>query len=140
MAVLRQFRCWAHDLEFESIDEKPAVPSGCSNRFVVLEFRTPPNIRSGGTRIADVMQKQLAQDYGLTNMMNDKDGSSVMSRTRTESGGTRIVGKEPARVSGSPGLFPVGQGWAQRGEPEPQFNARAAGLQDGGVPIKQIQD
>src|SRR3974377_1713245 len=137
MAVLRQFRCWAHDLEFESIDEKPAVPSGCSNRFVVLDFRTPPNIRSGGTRIADVMQKQLAQDYGLTNMMNDKDGSSVMSRTPTESGGTRITNNKPAGAYWNAGLFPVRPGWAQRGEPEPQFNARAAGLQDGGVPIKQ---
>ena len=123
MSAIFELRCMAHDLAFESEDRNARCPSGCSAKFVVQEFRTPPSIRSGGTRVADVMQRQLAQDYNLTDMRNDKDGSSVMSSTRTESGGTRVIGKPPVSAYWNPGLFPVRQGWAQRGEPEPQFNA-----------------
>jgi hypothetical protein len=140
MGVLREYRCFAHDLAFESTEDKPHCPAGCSPKFVQQEFRSPPSIRSGGTRVHDVFQKQLAQDYNLTNMNNDKDGSSVMSRTRTESGGTRVVGKPPSQAYWNPGLFPVRQGWAQRGEPEPVFNPKGAGLVDGGVPVRQIAE
>jgi len=139
MAVLREFRCIAHDLEFESMEDRPACPSGCSPKFVVQEFRTAPGIRSGGTRVMDQMSKQLADDYRMTDMHGDKDGSSVMHNTPTTSGGARQVAK-PAGAYWNAGLFQPKAGWAQRGEPEPQFNARAAGLKDGGVPIKMIQD
>lgn len=139
MAVLREYRCIGHDLEFESLEEKPRCPAGCSNKFVVQEFRTPPGIRSGGTRIQDTFTKQLADDYNLTDMRNDKDGTSVMHNTRTSSGGARQIGK-PAGAYWNPGLFAPQPGWAQRGEPTPAFNAKAAGLKDGGVPIKAIQD
>lgn len=139
MSVLREWRCWAHDLEFESAEDHPSCPSGCSPRFVVQEFRTPPGIRSGGTRVMDQMTKQLADDYRMTDMKNDKDGSSVMHSTPMSSGGARPVGK-PAGAYWNPGLFSPKPGWAARGEPEPAFNARAAGLQDGGIPIKAIQE
>lgn len=141
MGVLKEFRCFAHDLEFDSNEEHPACPSGCSPKFVVREFRTAPSIRSGGTRVMDVMQKQLAMDYNLTDMKNDKSGTSVMSNTRTESGGTRVVGdKPPTSAYWNPGLFPVREGWARRGEPEPRFNPAAAKIMDGGVPIKLIRE
>ena len=140
MGVNREWRCIGHDLAFESTEDKPLCPAGCSHKFVVQEFRTPVGIRSGGTRVADVMQRQLAQDYNLTDMRNDKDGSSVMSSTRTESGGTRIIGKPESNAYWNPALFPVQRGWAQRGDPTPVFNPKAAGLKDGGVPIKQIRE
>jgi hypothetical protein len=83
------------------------------------------------------MARQLASDYNLTDMRNDKDGSSVMSSTPRASGGS----KAPAPGAyWNPGLFQPKQGWAQRGEPAPSFNARAAGLKDGGVPIGAIQE
>jgi hypothetical protein len=140
MAVLREFRCIAHDLAFESLEEKPSCPSGCSPKFCVQEFRTPPSIRSGGTRVFDSMQKQLAADYNLTDMRNDKDGSSVMSRTSTESGGTRVVGQQQSKAYWDASRFPVRPGWAQRGEPAPQVDTRQARIMDGGVPIQQIQE
>jgi hypothetical protein len=141
MAVLREFRCFAHDLAFESMDEKPKCPAGCSNKFVVQEFRTPVSIRSGGTRVMDAMSKQLAADYNLTDMRNDKEGgSSVMQNTRTESGGTRVVGRAEAKAYWNPGLFAPQPGWAQRGEPAPAFNPAAHKVTDGGVPIKVIQE
>lgn len=140
MGVLREWRCYAHDLPFESTEDSPHCPAGCSPKFCVQEFRTAPSIRSGGTRVADVMQRQLAQDFNLTDMKNDKDGSSVMSSTRTESGGTKVVGNAPARAYWDPARFQYRQGWARRGEPAPVFNPKSAGLQDGGVPIRQIAD
>lgn len=140
MGVLREYRCFAHDLEFESTEANPRCPAGCSRKFVVQEFRTAPSIRSGGTRVADVMQRQLAQDYGLTDMRNDKDGSSVMSSTRSASGGARQSAAEAPRAYWNPSLFPVRQGWAARGEQAPVFNPKSAGLSDGGVPIRAIQD
>jgi hypothetical protein len=140
MAVLKEFRCFAHDLAFESMEEKPCCPSGCSAKFVVREFRTAPGIRSGGTRIMDSMSKQLASDYNLTDMKNDKDGSSVMHSTRTESGGTKIVNRPQSQAYWNPGLFSPKPGWAQRGESAPVFNAAAAKVTDGGVPIKAIQE
>lgn len=139
MAVLREFRCMAHDLPFESMEEKPRCPSGCSARFVQQEFRTPVGIRSGGTRVHDEMAKQLANDYNMTDMRNDKDGSSVMSNTPSTSGGARQVAKPPGAYW-NPNLMPVRQGWAQRGEPAPTFNAAANKVTDGGVPIKAIQE
>jgi hypothetical protein len=139
MAAIREYRCIAHDLEFESSKKNPRCPAGCSTKFVRQEFRSPPSIRSGGTRIMDTMSKQLADDYRMTNMRNDKDGSSVMSNTPTTSGGARPVGK-PAGAYWNPSLFQPQRGWAQRGEPTPVFNAKAASLHDGGVPIKAIQE
>jgi hypothetical protein len=141
MGVLREWRCMAHDLAFESSEDKPRCPSGCSHKFVQQEFRTAPGIRSGGTRVFDNMQKQLALDYNLTDMRGDKSGTSVMSNTPTSSGGTRVVGdRPPATAYWNPSLFPVQQGWARRGEPEPKFNAAAARITDGGVPVKMIRD
>jgi hypothetical protein len=140
MGVNREYRCVAHDMPFESKKDKPKCPAGCSNKFVVQEFRTAPGIRSGGTRVGDTMMRQLAQDYNMTDMRNDRD-SSVMASTRTSSGGTRVIGdKPPTTAYWNPSLFPVRQGWAQRGEPPPVFNPKAAKIIDGGVPIKQIQE
>lgn len=139
MGVLREWRCIGHDLAFESSEDKPLCPAGCSHKFVVQEFRTPVGIRSGGTRVVDVMQRQLASDFNLTDMRNDRD-ASVMASTRTESGGTRVVGKPGGSAYWNGGLFPVRQGWAQRGEPAPTFNPKSAGLVDGGVPVKQIAE
>jgi hypothetical protein len=139
MGVNKEWRCTGHDYGFESREDKPRCPFGCSSKFVVQEFRTPVGIRSGGTRIQDEMTKQLADDYRMTDMRNGDDGESVKASTRTESGGTKVVGQQKSKAYWEPGLFQPKPGWAQRGEPEPSFNARAAGIKDGGVPIKAIQ-
>lgn len=140
MGVNREWRCIGHDLAFESTEDKPLCPAGCSNKFVVQEFRTAPSIRSGGTRVMDTMTRQLASDYNMTDMRNDKDGSSVMASTRTESGGTRVVGNPNRQAYWNRGLFPVKEGWAQRGEAAPVFNPKSAGIVDGGIPVNQIRD
>lgn len=75
MARILELRCSAHG-PFEN-DEKKCL-WGCPNSWVTQEFRTPPNIRSGGTKFVDHQLRGLAQDYGLSDIKNDKDGTSVM--------------------------------------------------------------
>jgi hypothetical protein len=123
MAINREYRCTFHELEFESTEENPPCPCGCHPQFVVMEFRTPPRIRHGDTRITDMLSNQLAKDYNLTNMKNDKDGTSVMSNTSIRSGGARVVGDEGRPYWGN--HFSPQLGWAQRGEPTPAFKPPA---------------
>lgn len=118
MAVNREYRCGAHNHEFESTEGDPengvvpACPYGCSPSFVKLEFRTPVSIRGPKTRVVDHFQRQLAEDYGMSDMRGDKDGSSVMSNTSTRSGGAKIFNPEQ-KAKWAPSLFQPQQGWAQ---------------------------
>lgn len=140
MAVLREFRCTAHDYEFESMEETPACPYGCSSKFVVLEFRTPFGVGTQRTSTIDRLQRDLASDYGMTDMRNDRD-SSVMSQTRRESGGSRRIGsgrtireyRAEQAPTWAPNIFKPSQGWARSGE-VPSFNFNQSGLKGpGGV-------
>jgi hypothetical protein len=106
-----------------------------------MQFLKPPGIKSGGTKVFDTMTRQLAADYNMTDVRVDKDGMSAMSTTPTASGGTRVIGDKPQSAAyWNPSLFPVTPGWARRGEPEPKFNAAAAKIVDGGVPVKVIRE
>lgn len=139
MAVLREWRCVAHNHEFESTDERPGCPFGCSAKFVVLEFRTPPSIRHSGTTTTDILQNKLAADYGLTNMRNDRD-ASVMASTPVGSGGVKHNWAPHQLPKWSPGLFPVQDGWAQRAEAAPVYNHEQAGLKGTNMPVKPLLD
>jgi hypothetical protein len=123
MAVLKEYRCMAHDEPFEAFVEdgdKPECPHGCSAKYVVREFRTPIGIRHGGTTSTDQLTRQLAADFNMTDMRNDKDGSSVMSSTSTRSGGAKVYAPEQ-RAKWEPSLFAPSQGWASQGAPAPVF-------------------
>lgn len=124
MAVNREYRCKAHNHEFESKEGDPEsnitppCPYGCSSSFVVLEFRTAPSIRGPKTRVVDHFQRQLAEDYGMSDMRGDKDGSSVMSNTSHLSGGARMFSPEK-KTKWAPSLFQPQRGWAQDAEAPP---------------------
>jgi hypothetical protein len=65
------------------------------------------------------MTRQLASDYGMTDMRGDKDGGSVMSNTRASSGGAKF---EPfQRAKWEPSLFAPAQGWAAEKLAPPVF-------------------
>lgn len=136
--VIKEYRCVAHDLEFESGEENPPCPSGCHPKFVVREFRTPPSIGSDGGRMVDRYQQALANDYGLTDMRNDR-GQSVMEMTRRESGGRRSIPSQShagdiapeQRATWAPSIFNPGRGWAASGE-VPKFDFGSSGLKGPG--------
>ena len=76
---LKEYRCKAHG-EFESYDA--VCPHGCSKRFVVQEFRTAFKIGTRGAKVMDQTTKDLAGDFGLSDVRVDKDGGSVMDALR----------------------------------------------------------
>lgn len=145
MAVLREYRCLQHEIEFESCDDIPACPKGCTSRSVIVrEFRTPFSIGSERTHTIDTVQRQLAADYGLTDMRNDRD-ASVMSQTRKESGGRRVIGSgrvhreysAERETRWAPGLFKPAPGWSRTGE-VPSFNFSSAGIKGQMTPTAPI--
>ncbi len=137
MAVTREYRCTFHDHEFESRKENPPCPFGCAPNAVVLEFRTPFAVKGNPTKITDALQRQLASDYNMTDMRGDKDGTSVMSNTRVQSGGARVVA-DKGKAYWNPDLFPVQNGWVSRQESAPVFKP-PQGMTCAATPIKQIQ-
>lgn len=138
MAVNREFRCTFHDLEFESLEARPACPCGCDPSMVVLEFRTPFGLKGDRTRVTDNLQRQLAADYGMSDMRGDKEGTSVMSNTPMRSGGARLIGDQ-GKAYWKPDLFQVKSGWTARGEPDPVFRP-PAGMTCAATPIHQIRE
>ena len=127
--VTKEWRCVAHDLEFETTEDtdapKPGCPHGCSAGFVVQEFRTPFSIRNGSTTRTDQAANLLAKDYGLTDMRNDQN-ASVMQSTRRRSGGMKDL-HDFQKAQWAPSLFQPQRGWAARGEPEPVYNHNLGG-------------
>jgi DNA-directed RNA polymerase subunit RPC12/RpoP len=117
--ITKEYRCAACDTEFESTEDGPECSNGCSASFVVQEFRTPVAIRSNSTGRVDRAATQLAKEYGLSDMHNDRD-TSVMQATKRRSGGLKDMAQEKKAVW-APNLFKPQQGWAQRGEDVPTY-------------------
>ena len=76
---LKEYVCKAHG-EFESYSDR--CPHGCSGRFVKQEIRTAPAFGSKSTRVMDQTTRDLAADFGLSDVRNDKEGGSVMDALR----------------------------------------------------------
>lgn len=72
-----EMRCAAHG-PYEASEKR--CPYGCPDRFQVQEIRTAPSYHDGRTKYTDGVLRGLADSCGLTDMKNDKDGSSVMSQ------------------------------------------------------------
>jgi hypothetical protein len=124
MAILKEYVCAAHG-EFEAFE--PVCPNGCAGRFVRREIRTAPAIRSVRTGNADAISRQLADDFGLTDLSN-KDGDSVMQNLRKKDW-TRVKKGEIAPSAWVGGVPHASDGWAERGEKAPTFNPATVGLQ-----------
>jgi hypothetical protein len=137
MSINREYRCTFHEEEFESTDEHPMCPLGCGPQFVVMEFRTPPRIGTKGAKIQDMLTRTLADDYNMTDVKGDKEGTSVMSNTSIKSGGARIIGDQ-GKAYWNADIFPVQNGWAQRQENTPVFKPPPS-YTCAATPIKAIQ-
>jgi hypothetical protein len=130
-----EMRCAAHG-PYESTDKK--CPHGCPDRFQVQEIRTPPAYHNGRTAYTDATLRGLADSCGLTDMKNDKDGSSVMSQQ------TRPQNKDGLDFSPRWVDIPhAAPGWSRReGERSPVVMPEQVGqpgLQAANI-VKQFQD
>lgn len=72
MAVLHDYKCKKHGF-FESMEAK--CPKGCV-KDVMMVFLKAPSLKSDKTKRNDKNIKQLADDYGMTNMRSTKEGES----------------------------------------------------------------
>lgn len=75
--IIREFACGDCGCKFESSDpvEEVVCPT-CSSEEAEREFRTAPALKSPKTARADQELKNLAADFGMTNISN-KDGGPV---------------------------------------------------------------
>lgn len=125
MGVLKEYFCAAHGA-FEAIvkqDEMPKCPRGCSKRFVKREFRTAPGYRSTVTRATDGMVKDIAHDFGLSDMKTDPRGeTSVMQNLRKGEDFSPKWVDVPNTMKA---------GWTQRGETPSAAPVSAFGMQPG---------
>jgi len=81
LPIIREFRCRDCSTTFESFDEDPECPS-CTAPESERVFLTAPNIRSDKTSRADTIAKELASDFGMSNMTN-KYGQPVKGNPDT---------------------------------------------------------
>lgn len=85
MGVLNDYECEAHG-HFEAFERR--CPHGCSHKFVKLVFLQPVGTRSAKTAYVDRELKQMAKDYNLPDIRNDKDGTSTMTKLGRDGKGT----------------------------------------------------
>ena len=141
MAVTHDYRCSAHG-PYEGTSAK--CPHCGHSKFTKLEFNQAPSFKSARTKNSDSTLKQLALDYKMTNIKNDKAGGSVMDAMRK---GNRAPAMQPGAVmqsfrenprresawlgSAAPGAFAGVTGNALKqvpmSQPRPQYVARDPG-------------
>jgi len=75
--IIREYRCNDCGTTFESSDpvEEVSCPT-CTAQEAERVFLTAPSIKSPKTAVADRTLKELASDYGMSNMSN-KHGQAV---------------------------------------------------------------
>ena len=75
MAIIKEYRCLDCEALFESSDADPACPQ-CTADEPERVFLTPPSIKSPKTAFQDATVKQLAADFGMSDMSN-RHGKAV---------------------------------------------------------------
>lgn len=103
MAVIKEWRCMAHGC-FDSTE--PVCPKGCST--VERVFLTPPGFTSDRTKHSDATFRQVAADFGMTNMrIRPEEPARIPPRNLTPhfgsmpKGGTYDVAKRAAEGGGA---------------------------------------
>ncbi len=80
--VIKEFRCAAHGY-FESGVEKPSCPKGgCTT--VTRVFLTAPSIKGDSTKQADANLRQIALDFGLSDMRSARTGETARIKTKEQ--------------------------------------------------------
>ena len=70
MAVYHDYKCPAHGF-FEGVE--PVCPQGCT-ADVQMVFLQPVGLKSDRTKHADSTLKELAKDYGMTDIKSAREG------------------------------------------------------------------
>lgn len=80
--VIKEYRCAAHGY-FESGEASPSCPKGgCTT--VQQVFLTAPAFRSDKTKRSDANLRQIASDFGLTDMRSAREGEPARIKTKQQ--------------------------------------------------------
>lgn len=121
--IIREFKCNDCETLFESSDADPVCPT-CTAEEPERVFLTPPAIRSGDTGRKDKIVKELAADYGMTNLTN-KDGQPVKRPSVTEG---------PTAPQFAPTTNPIMGQLARLGGGSDNFSGLLPAIRDAGRP------
>jgi hypothetical protein len=104
---LFDYQCQAHGIIRDSYTGK--CPHGCDKAFVQKVFLKAPGLKSDRTKNIDSTVRDLAADYGLTNL-NNQNGTSACVRPdwRKERERNDLIGKL-GDTSGAWGQIPGGK-------------------------------
>jgi hypothetical protein len=91
--VIKEYRCLDCETLFESSDPDPQCPA-CSRVEIERAFLTPPGISVGKSAIIDRELKNLANDYGMSDISN-KNGSVMASRPAADAPPAQFAGGDP---------------------------------------------
>lgn len=127
--IVKEYRCLAHNREFESTSEPPECPFGCTGSMIVREIRTAPAIRHGGTGTIDRFTNMVASDYGFTDMHNDGGRGMDPSKGLYGPAGNKRSWKPEQLPQWTRAPFNYQEGWARRGDPAPVFDPRKPGVE-----------
>jgi hypothetical protein len=89
---LNDYICQAHGIFRDSYTGK--CPHGCDKQFVEKIFLKAPGLKSGRTKNIDGTLRDLAADYGMTDM-NNQNGTSACIRpdSRAVNARNELIGK-----------------------------------------------
>lgn len=141
--IVKEYRCLAHNREFEDTVEPPTCPFGCTGSLIVREFRTPPAIRSGGTSTIDRFTNMVASDYGFSDMRNDGGRGMDPSKGLYGPAGAKRTWRPEQLPQWTRAPFQYQDGWAKRGESPPVFNPQKPsvdGMKITASPLKPVLD
>lgn len=103
MAIMRQYLCDGHGIWETNSRIVDSCPYGCSKfqRY----FESPPGIKGVRTKNHDLMQREIAKQFGLTDM-NNKNGESLMSN-QMRANGSKNSFALPSTPLSQPGTNPA---------------------------------
>ena len=104
--ILKEWTCLAHG-NFDSF--WPKCPAGCEGKIVRRAFRTPPGVTSPQTKGVDGTLRQLAAEYGLSDMNNHGGETGVRQPSQSTVDFNEMFAPRNVGV-GQGGTLQVGKG------------------------------
>ena len=99
MGILRDYKCDVHGY-FESMSETPCCPINSCQSEVYVVFLQAPGLMSDTTKKNDRTVKQLAQDFGMTNVKSTREGENQAGYfTRNNKTSAKEIQKEREAVA-----------------------------------------
>ena len=98
--VIKEWRCLAHG-HFEAVEPAVCPKGGCTT--VERIFLTAPSIKNDNTKRADANLRQIALDFGLSDMRSAREGETTRIKTKQQREAEALQEKLRHRFAVMPG-------------------------------------